>query len=110
MNEEMKKAISQRLNSDQWDSLISKNVLRKKRKRNSAIISSTAAVAALLMVAFIFTVNPQNEKNNTDQNTLNSFISKQIEGTYKEAVTVNAKTKSMDIDSLINDSITERGI
>lgn len=106
----MKKALSQRLNNDQWDSLISKNVLKKRRLKNRTIISSTAAVAASLVVAFVFTLNPFDENKTVDQNTLNSFISKQIEGVYKEAVTVNANTKSMDIDSLIDDTITERGI
>lgn len=110
MNNEMNKAIEKRLVDGSWDSMIAGAVIKKRRKRRMLIASSTAALAASITLAILFVLDPFAQRNNT--NTLNAFINKQIEETYKEAITVKTKApaEKMNIDSLIDDSLTQRGI
>jgi hypothetical protein len=114
MNKEMKQAIDQRLNDRTWDMAIAQDVIKRRRKRNRTVISTASSVVAACLVFVLYiSLNPGNTVKKKD--TLNTFITKQINGAYKEAVTVNGKTEKtsqslMDFDSLIDDSLSQRGI
>lgn len=107
----MHERIIQKTNDPLWGESIAKNVFKKRENTRKKIFisfsASSLAAAAIIIIAFLFNLNTQNDKMN-----YYSFISSQIDGTATMVFKNNDKNLSnnntSDIDNMINDTLAIR--
>jgi hypothetical protein len=112
-------SIESRLSSGEWDSLIARNVIRKRRRivaRNSVIGSlATLAVAASLVLAIL----PGITNGTRGGDELNQFVSAQVEGTWNSVFSGSPLPQGSEqalagtqddagLDALIDDTLEQR--
>ena len=109
----MSREIKERMESNAWDLSMAARVIKKRsRKRVAYSVSlSSLAAAALVLIFLLFGL-----KTNSDQNTYEQLISKQVNGTYMlvfnedsgEDDGDNIADGSDDIDSIIDNTLAMR--
>ena len=109
----MKSEIKKRIESSEWDIGIAAAVLKKKRRKKIAysVSFSSLAAAALVLIVLLFGIY-----SDPYQDTYDSFISNQVNGTYKLVFNGNSGIDSNndnmllsnDIDNMIDNTLSMR--
>jgi hypothetical protein len=112
-------SIESRLASGEWDSLIARNVIRKRRRivaRNS-VIGSVASMA--LAASLVLAILPGITSGNRGGDELNRFVSAQVEGTWNSVFSGSPLPQNGEqalagtqddagLDTLIDDTLAQR--
>jgi DNA-directed RNA polymerase specialized sigma24 family protein len=112
--------VKTRLNSDEWDIRIARNVLRSRRRKRYTIAAFGSAVSLAVAASLIFAILPDMQGETLQGGeALNRFVNAQVEGTWEKVFAESApdegnETVFVDIqsdksmDTMIDETLAQR--
>jgi hypothetical protein len=111
--------VKAKLNSDEWDIQIARNVLRRRRRKRYTIAAFGSAISLAVAASLIFAILPGMQSGTLQGEALNGFVNAQVEGTWKKAFAGSAlpegsETELVDIqydrsmDTMIDRTLAQR--
>lgn len=112
--------VKARLNSDEWDIQIARNVLRNHRRKRYTIAAFGSAVSLAVAASLIFAILPGMQGGTLQGGeALNRFVNAQIEGTWEKVFAESAPAEGNEtvlvdtqydrnMDTIIDETLAQR--
>ena len=112
--------VKARLNNDEWNVQIAKNVLRSRRRKRYTIAAFGSAVSLAVAASLIFAILPGMQGGTLQGGeALNKFVNAQIEGTWEKVFTESAPAEGNEMvlvdtqddrsmDTMIDETLAQR--
>ena len=115
---EFNEKVKARLDSDEWDVQVARNVLRRRQRRYTiAVVGS--AVSLAVAASLIFAILPGMQGGTLQGEELNRFVNAQVEGTWGKVFAESALAEGSEMvfvdiqsdksmDKMIDDTLAQR--
>jgi len=111
--------VEARLNSNEWDIQVARNVLRRRRRKRYTIAAVGSAASLAMAASLIFAILPGMQGGTIEGEELNRFVNAQVEGTWKKVFAGNALPDDSEtvliearydtsMDTMIDETLAQR--